>query len=182
MNDPEEDYDMEEDTAMEDEVDDYSRDVTNQSAKKTINQSGARGGKIDVMPEDSIAPADRAEEGDADAEEMGPSFPLNLHITITKPNKGATEIRAVARDGAIEIDNVGYFQKAELIEAKTPDLIREAQSVYAGPPFTNLDPDLQAMLERYLDERGINASLATFLPEYVDYKEQREYVQWLESK
>ena len=38
------------------------------------------------------------------------------------------------------------------------------------------------MLERYLDERGVNSQLATFVPDYVDYKEQREYVQWLESK
>jgi complement component 1 Q subcomponent-binding protein len=56
------------------------------------------------------------------------------------------------------------------------------QHVYAGPPFGNLDSDLQAMLERYLDERGINAQLATFVPDYIDYKEQREYVQWLESE
>lgn len=51
--------------------------------------------------------------------------------------------------------------------------------MYLGPPFGNLDEDLQVILERYLDERGINTALALFVPDYVDYKEQREYVTWL---
>lgn len=34
---------------------------------------------------------------------------------------------------------------------------------------------------RYLEERGVNAGLAAFLPDYVEYKEQKEYVNWLEK-
>jgi len=45
-----------------------------------------------------------------------------------------------------------------------------------------LDEDLQLLLERYLDERGINTALALFVPDYVDFKEQREYLSWLSSK
>ena len=36
-------------------------------------------------------------------------------------------------------------------------------------------------MERYLDDRGINTGLATFVPDYVEFKEQKEYVQWLSS-
>lgn len=38
------------------------------------------------------------------------------------------------------------------------------------------------MLERYLEERGINTALALWVPEYIDFKEQREYLDWLSSK
>jgi complement component 1 Q subcomponent-binding protein len=53
--------------------------------------------------------------------------------------------------------------------------------MYAGPPFGNLDEDLQVLFERYLDERGINTSLALFVPDYIDFKEQKEYLSWLEN-
>lgn len=34
-------------------------------------------------------------------------------------------------------------------------------------------------MEQYLDVRGINTALALFVPEYIDVKEQREYLGWL---
>ena len=35
------------------------------------------------------------------------------------------------------------------------------------------------MLEQYLDARGINTALALFIPDYIDVKEQKEYLGWL---
>jgi complement component 1 Q subcomponent-binding protein len=165
---------MDEDGALEDEAE-YGMN------KNTINQSGARGGKIDVMPEDSIAPADRAEGEEANLDDSLPAYPIHLTITVTKPSHRAIEIRAVAAEGAIEIETVSFFPRNSLLEAQSPQEALEARSLYAGPPISNLDPELQAMLDKYLEERGIDAQLASFLPEYVDYKEQREYVQWLDD-
>jgi complement component 1 Q subcomponent-binding protein len=53
--------------------------------------------------------------------------------------------------------------------------------LYTGPPFNNLDEDLQILLEKYLEERGINTRLALFIPDYIDHKEQKEYIRWLNS-
>jgi complement component 1 Q subcomponent-binding protein len=173
---------MDEDGALGDEdgdlVDDQPR------PRRTINQSGAKDGGVDVMAEDSIAPTDaQREDEDAMAEQRESSgFPAQLNITVTKPGKGAVQITATADDGLIEVEDVFYFPNADLAEPNTAEKMHARQHVYAGPPFGNLDSDLQAMLERYLDERGINPQLATFVPDYIDYKEQREYVQWLESK
>lgn len=170
-----EDFDsLDEDPALQDEEYEQSRN--------TINQSGTRGGKIDVVPEDSVSPADRGDAGIDGEEELGPSLPLSFTVTITKPGNKAIEVRAVADDGVVEIESLNYFPKAELLEAKNADDAAEARGLYVGPPFRNLDADLQAMFAAYLDERGINTTLATFLPEYVEFKEQREYVQWLASK
>lgn len=168
--------DIDEDGALEDEAE-YSL------GKATINQAGTRGEKVDVMPEDSIAPADRSEGDDvANLDDGIPAYPIHLTITVTKPAKRAIEIRAVAAEGAIEIETISFFPRESLLEAQSPKDAQEARSLYAGPPITNLDPELQAMLDKYLEERGIDAQLASFLPEYVDYKEQREYVQWLDGE
>ena len=169
------------DNALEDE-----EDMDLGQSKRTINQSGTRGGDVDVMAEDSIAPADRAAQGEPDEvageEQMPATFETNFNITITKPGKGAVQINATTQDGMVEIHNVFYFPKADVAIPKTAEKMHARQDVYAGPPFGNLDADLQAMLERYIDERGINTELAQFIPNYIDYKEQREYVQWLDSK
>lgn len=65
--------------------------------------------------------------------------------------------------------------------------------------FENLDPGVQDEFERYLAERGINESLALFIPDYAEHKEQlvriiciqlilapyvcmlQEYVRWLKD-
>jgi complement component 1 Q subcomponent-binding protein, mitochondrial len=134
------------------------------------------------VPEDSIAPADREGEEIDDEADVSPSFPAQLTISITKPGDKAIEIRGSAQDGAIEIDSVAYFPKASLLDAQNPKDAAEARSLYAGPTVSELDPELQEMLQHYLEERGIDEELANFLPEYVDYKEQNEYVKWLEGQ
>lgn len=39
--------------------------------------------------------------------------------------------------------------------------------------FEQLDPGLQEAFEKYLAERGVNETLAMFIPEYAEYKEQK---------
>lgn len=92
------------------------------------------------------------------------------------------QIESVAQDGMINIENVSYFKNRELADGKTAELDWAKRYLYAGPPFGNLDEDLQVLLERYLEERGIDTALALFVPDYVDFKEQREYLSWLSSK
>jgi hypothetical protein len=166
------DDEMDEDGALTDE--DFG------TGKRTANQSGARGGKIDVMPEDSIAPADRAGE-ELDGEQPRPAYPAQLAITITKPGSKAIEIRATAQDGTIEIDSLSFFPKESLLDAQNVKDASEARALYSGPPVDELDPELHSMLHQFLEERGIDEELASFLPDYMDFKEQREYVKWLEG-
>ena len=169
------------------EVDEYDEDTAladedYEQPKRTINQSGVKGGSVDVVPEDSIAPADREGEAEEDGAPSSPSYPLNLLITINKPGDQALVIRAVARDGTIATEHINYYPKSSLIDPISPEDTTESSSLYSGPPFENLDTDLQLMFENYLEERGINAEMANVLPYFVEWKEQREYVDWLSSK
>lgn len=78
------------------------------------------------------------------------------------------------------IDNVS-FDKAPLPATETAQTEFEARSRYSGPPWQQLDEDLQLLMERYLEERGINTALAIFIPDYAEMKEQKEYISWLKN-
>ena len=189
LNNMDQDPDQLEDRALEDEFgDDVPPDTQSGGAqsKGTINQGHTQGGNINVAPEDRVAPADRQEladdespSGEDTSEE--PGFPTRINVTIEKPGRGCVQIETIAEDGMIQIENVYYYKKPELADAQTADLNWSKRNLYAGPPFGNLDEDLQILFERYLQERGIDTSLALFVPDYVDFKEQREYLSWLSS-
>ena len=120
------------------------------------------------------------DESPANDEDQDPGFPARVNITIEKPgSEGALQVESIAQDGIIAIENVYYFPKAEYADAETAEQDWARKLMYTGPPYGNLDQDLQVLLERYLDERGINTALALWVPEYIDFKEQREYVRWL---
>jgi len=163
--DPEATYD---DQAMGDEEDVESENI-NQGQQKNFK----------VAPEDSIAESDT--EGAEGEEDQGVSFPASVHIVIEKAGKGALSVETVAQDGQIVIDNVNYYTDASYAHAKSAEKAHESRDMYAGPPFGNLDEELQVLLERYLDERGINTALALFVPDYIDMKEQKEYLRWLSN-
>ena len=158
------------------------------NTKGAINQGRTKGGNFAVAPEDSVAPSDRAEGGSYEEPSSGeegdqePSFPARLNVNIEKAGKGVLQLEAMAQDGEIMIENIYYYEQPELADAKTAELDWSRRNLYTGPPFGNLDEDLQVLLERYLDERGVNTALALWIPEYIDWKEQKEYLTWLSSE
>ncbi|GAB1317606.1 Mitochondrial acidic protein mam33 [Madurella fahalii] len=156
---------MEEDTAMEDELDAL------ESGRSSQGEQG-RGSAAELADEG-------AEDMDAGADEA--AVPCRLNIVIEKPGHGALNVEALAQDGSIVVENLFYYKDAKLAHSSSPDAVHAAQDTYPGPPFGNLDEDLQILMERYLEERGISQALAMFVPDYMDIKEQREYMSWLNN-
>ncbi|KAG5437120.1 hypothetical protein PCANB_001241 [Pneumocystis canis] len=109
------------------------------------------------------------------------SFPIRCNISITKSGSGTLMIDAVAQDGAFIIDNILYYKDDDIALTQTAEADWQRRGTYMGPSFDSLDENIQLIFERYLEERGINTSLALFIPEYVGYKEQKEYVNWLQN-
>jgi complement component 1 Q subcomponent-binding protein, mitochondrial len=87
-------------------------------------------------------------------------------------------VHLVTDNGRFNIHGVMHLPD----NGSTPsELLHNSPShLYTGPPFEQLDEEVQGMLESYLDARGINTYLALFIPDYIDVKEQKEYVAWLE--
>ncbi|KAL8095362.1 hypothetical protein AgCh_036728 [Apium graveolens] len=54
-------------------------------------------------------------------------------------------------------------------------------SLYRGPLFSTLDPQLQDELKQYLVTKGIGKSLTNFLLVHLHKKEQNQYENWLEK-
>ncbi|RYP23478.1 hypothetical protein DL767_008794 [Monosporascus sp. MG133] len=127
------------------------------------------------------AEAEADEAGLDDAEESMNSVPCRLNIVVEKEGKGALNIEAVAQDGQIMVENFYYFKDPKLAHGQSAEVAHAAQDVYPGPPFGTLDEDLQILMERYLEERGVSQTLAIFVPDYMDLKEQREYHAWLKD-
>jgi complement component 1 Q subcomponent-binding protein, mitochondrial len=167
----------------DEEMDDYPEDpaLHDEEFEKPIRAPSQTRGETSKAEAQGIDPAESETEG-GDGASTGLSYPLNLLITITKPGNQALVVRATIRDGVITTDQINYVPKANLAAPKTMDETTESGSLYSGPPFENLDTDLQVMFETYLEERGINAELANTLPQFVEWKEQREYVDWLQSE
>jgi len=173
-----------EELAEDGAFDDADMDVQSGGAntKGAINQGRTQDGNVRVAPEDRVSPADR-EELEDDYEDDGgqQAFPAHASITIERPGKGAIAIEATAQDGDFIIEDLYWFPQADLADPATAEKDWSRRTLYTGPPFNNLDEDLQILLEKYLDERGINTRLAIFIPDYIDHKEQKEYIRWLNS-
>lgn len=124
--------------------------------------------------------AEESEEGQ-EGEESDAAPPCRLNIVVEKDGKGALNIEALAQDGQIMVENFYYYNDSKFAHSESAEVAHQAQDAFPGPPFGTLDEDLQILLERYLEERGVTQALAVFVPDYMDLKEQKEYNHWLKN-
>ena len=127
-------------------------------------------------------PAENQENEDGEGGDNS-SPACRLHIVVEKPgkNKGALNIEASCNYNQIAIESVFYYHDVKLAHTATPEAEFASQEIYPGPPFDSLDPDVQTLMDRYIEDRGINEALAIFATDYMGWKEQREYVSWLNN-
>ncbi|KAI9188966.1 Mitochondrial acidic protein mam33 [Blastocladiella emersonii ATCC 22665] len=110
------------------------------------------------------------------------AFPVSVVITVAKKaaaDAGAVSFQAIADGGAFQITNVTYNDDSVLATLDSAEADYKRRGTYVGPIFDELDDQLSEAFYAYLDARGVNAELAEFIPAYVEYKEQAEYVRWL---
>lgn len=113
-----------------------------------------------------------------DSGDVPQQFPVAVTVLVQRPNKGALKFYLTSSDGDFMINQLVQLPKDVKGDAKA--LIREnPEHLYAGPPFQQLDEELQSILESYLNARGVSEYLAQVVPDYIDVKEQKEYLGWL---
>lgn len=113
--------------------------------------------------------------------ELPPAFPVRASVTVEKADKGSVVIDTVAQDGDIMIESVMFYKDGKLATEQSAEADWQRRGLYIGPQFDELDEGLQQLFAQYLEERGVDTALASFLPDYVEYKEQKEYIRWLEN-
>ncbi|RPD54977.1 mitochondrial glyco protein [Lentinus tigrinus ALCF2SS1-7] len=123
-----------------------------------------------------------AEESAEDPEAPIHSYPLRCSFSFTKPSTpGALTIDAMCQEGTFVIDNISFYSDGKVGTELTAEADWKRRGFYIGPQFETLDISLQDEFDKFLAERGIDSNLAYFVPEYAEYKEQKEYVSWLKN-
>ncbi|KAI0726532.1 mitochondrial glycoprotein [Fomitopsis betulina] len=126
---------------------------------------------------------EQGEEGEEASEEQPiHSSPIRCSLSITKPGiPGAVNVDALCQEGAFLVDNISFYSDAAVGTELTAEADWKRRGLYIGPQFDTLDVAVQEEFETWLKERGVDQGLATFIPEYAEWKEQKEYVSWLQQ-
>ncbi|KAF9031673.1 mitochondrial glycoprotein [Hymenopellis radicata] len=117
------------------------------------------------------------EEGQHEENEQTPeqddtmiSYPIRVELTISKAcHKGAVVFDLQCQDGTFIVENLTYLSDSKLVTEKDLESGLARNAAFNGPQFD------------VLDERGFNESLANFIPDYAEFKEQEEYTRWLKA-
>ncbi|KAM6503220.1 Mitochondrial glycoprotein [Amanita muscaria] len=134
----------------------------------------------DIQTDEEFSPDH--EDGSEPAVRDLHDYPVRVALSLTKAEgAGALNVDMVAQDGHFMIDNISYYPDGRLGTELTAEADWKRRGLYIGPQFDTLDATVQEEFEKYLQERGINESLALFIPEYAEYKEQQEYIRWLSN-
>ncbi|KAJ7185285.1 mitochondrial glycoprotein [Mycena filopes] len=126
---------------------------------------------------------DPDEDDQAEDEQVTePEAELRILLSITKENHpGAVNAYLYCADGAFHPATLGFYKDARIAQELSIECDFLRRTIYTGPPFEMLDLDVQKHFESFLHERDINEELATFVPLYARWKEQREYMEWLKG-
>ena len=104
-----------------------------------------------------------------------------MTVLIEKPEAGCMEVSVTLEGDSFFIENVSYGKDASLMLGTTAEADWARRGTYGGPVFQDLDEELQNQFHDFLAERGINSDLAGFIRPYIEFKEQKEYMGWLDS-
>ncbi|KAF5389597.1 hypothetical protein D9757_004181 [Collybiopsis confluens] len=167
-----------EDVTFNDEVN-MTRKFGNENLRLTFSIVDIRGEHDEAFDNES-AP-EEGEEG-SNEEEVLTTYPIRASLTVTKSGvTGAMSIDMMCQEGQFVVDNIAYYREGGLVTDSTAEGDWRRRGIYMGPQFDTLDVGLQEEFDKFLQERGIDGNLALFIPEFAEYKEQAEYVRWLEG-
>ncbi|XP_038699858.1 uncharacterized protein At2g39795, mitochondrial-like [Tripterygium wilfordii] len=106
---------------------------------------------------------------DASGEDV--ALHISLLVDITRENDGhKLEFACSAWTDCLEIQKVYIFSHDTMLSRP-----------YMGPDFRKLNGNLQKELHGFLEARGVNNELSTFLHEHIMNKDRIELIKWLEK-
>ncbi|RKO90577.1 mitochondrial glyco protein [Blyttiomyces helicus] len=158
--------------------------LTEKAGEKEVTLSRSFGNeKINVLfTTDAMTDAQDLEDPEDDSERV---VPVSVSIIVEKKagaaDHGALEISATIQDNSFFIDGVSFLPSVSIVNDNTAEGDWQRRGRYGGPVFSDLEETVQDQFHTFLEERGFDEELATFIAAYVESKEQKEYVGWLEQ-
>ncbi|KAJ7174372.1 mitochondrial glycoprotein [Mycena filopes] len=157
----------------------FTRQFGNETIRVVFSVADLQNQDPNEFDED-LEDEERGEDEEHDAQGQGDI--LRAVVSITKSaTAGALDIDMTVQNGQFLVENVTYYADTKLGQAISVENDWKRRGLYAGPEFTTLDVAVQEQFEKYLQERDLGEGTAFFIPEYAQYKEQREYIRWLEN-
>ncbi|PVU94750.1 hypothetical protein BB561_002281 [Smittium simulii] len=129
----------------------------------------------------SAAATDNMQESESQLDEEEANFDVNFNLVIAKPNAPTLFFDLLAREGCIGVNQMNFFNnpKTALYNSSEAQFARD--SSYIGPTYAHLSEDLKNNVDSFFEARGIDAGLTMFMQDYIEFKEQKEYLRWLEQ-
>ncbi|KAJ7064670.1 mitochondrial glycoprotein [Mycena amicta] len=133
---------------------------------------------LQSFEEDEIDDPELNDQGEA----KDPPIELRVSVSITKPSSpAALSVDMYCAEGTLQPATTTFFKSSKIGTELTMESDFARRTLYSGPLFETLDVTLQENFQAFLKERGVDQSLAEFIPAYAQHKEQEEYVEWLEN-
>ncbi|TPX37317.1 hypothetical protein SeMB42_g06943, partial [Synchytrium endobioticum] len=135
----------------------------------------------DALEQEDAMDMEESSEGGPKEEAETEGLSLEIPITIVVDKKsvsgqdaGAIEFAATVQDDVFFVDSVSYRFPSTVVHDGSAEGDWQRRGAYSGPVFRDLDEDLQTLFHKFLEERGFDPTLADFIPNYLEYKEQRD--------
>ncbi|KAJ9081550.1 Mitochondrial acidic protein mam33 [Entomophthora muscae] len=107
--------------------------------------------------------------------------PIKFHAVLAKPGKGSIFFDCMIVDASLETHNVMYYPETWRAQpTRVSDTPRLCDKVYISM-FGDLEDEIKEAIEIHLENRGIDEEMAAFVREYAVFKEQNEYMSWLNN-
>ncbi|PIA54254.1 hypothetical protein AQUCO_00900655v1 [Aquilegia coerulea] len=111
--------------------------------------------------------------GDDDEDQLNQLF---LHVDITKP--GFTD--SLHFLCGLYPDAIGIHTLSMRPKLRTPQFLATPNK-YGGPGFHDLDENMKDVMHFYIEERGVDESLFTFLQAWLYVKDHRNLMCWFKT-
>ena len=121
--------------------------------------------------------------GEADEEDEDVTIHFSVSVSRGDGHEGL-EFSCATDGETVEVRNVRYesLGGGASGDGEADEDDEDAYfSSYPGPNYDELDESVQEEFHKYLEARGIDATLANYIAEVHVDKEQREYTRWLEN-
>lgn len=112
-----------------------------------------------------------AENEEDDEEDYDDDIKYGINFTVSIKKNNSEMIVDCIADSSIKISSLKVLSADD----------KNVEERYKGPPFENLSEPMQDAILNFLEDRKIDPDLCHFILSFSQYKEQKEYVQWLKS-
>ncbi|XP_010543266.1 PREDICTED: uncharacterized protein At2g39795, mitochondrial [Tarenaya hassleriana] len=156
---------------LENKPEGFPFEIVDKPGERTVLLKGKFEDETIEVEVDNLTPLED-EGGNDDDEEAENRIRVPMVVNVTKGGDGlCLEFGVSAFPDEVVIDT---------LSVKRPGS-EDDQLAYEGPDFEDLDENLQKAFHKFLEIRGIQASVTNFLIEYMAVKDSREYLQWLKD-